>query len=261
MHAESSSAEGCEIIPCHTNRSGTSSSNVVTYLLVLGLRYLASSIAFLQDLQGAILFRDRCLAGITRTLLSGADKRPDAQGEQEDQPSPEQQHHQPTTDHPSPSSSMIPAHYAVPPRVDGSHHLWTPCCRLEVVWTRDRHVLPDDGHGCRGRCAIIRGPRAGLTHRKRGRLSYFVSPTRLLTPVREHSQLLLRLKRIVGLENDSEVVLAFHAFMHHELHREIGLLTWLQGRRTDDNSGRSAALDDFGHRWDRDRQWLVAGVG
>ena len=84
MHTESSSAEGCEIIPCHTNRSGTSSSNVVTYLLVLGLRYLASSIAFLQDLQGAILFRNRCLAGIARSLLPGAAKRPDAQAEQED---------------------------------------------------------------------------------------------------------------------------------------------------------------------------------
>ncbi len=130
-----------------------------------------------------------------------------------------------------------------------------------VVWTRDRHVLPDDGHGCRGRCTIIRGPRSGLTHGTRGRLSYFVSPARLLAPVREHSQLFLRLKRIVGLENDSEVVLAFHALMHHELHGEIGLLSWLQCRRTDDNSGRSAAVDDFSHGRIRDRQWFVADVG
>jgi len=64
----------------------------------------------------------------------------------------------------------------------------------------------------------------------------------LAHPVGKNRQFCRGPSGIVALHLDPEIVRAFHAGMHGEFHREIGLLTRLQCRRTDDNSGRSATL-------------------
>lgn len=48
--------------------------------------------------------------------------------------------------------------------------------------------------------------------------------------------------------------------MHGELHRKIGFLSRQQCRRTDDNPGRSAALDDFRDWWNDQVERAVARV-
>ncbi len=79
-------------------------------------------------------------------------------------------------------------------------------------------------------------------------------------PVRHDPQLLLWLVRIVGCQQDSEVVRPLHASMHGELHRKLRLLPRLESRRPDDNAGRSAPFDDFRDRWNGKTQQAIARV-
>lgn len=52
-------------------------------------------------------------------------------------------------------------------------------------------------------------------------------PFCLRHPVRQHRQLAVRLFGVVAGQVDLEVVFSIHAFMHHELHRELCILAGL----------------------------------
>jgi hypothetical protein len=58
----------------------------------------------------------------------------------------------------------------------------------------------------------------------------------------------------------AEVVLAFHASVHHETHREGRLLARLEDHRTDGRDRRSAALDDFYEGFLAKAQGYVASI-
>jgi len=62
-------------------------------------------------------------------------------------------------------------------------------------------------------------------------------------PVRTDAEFPLGLYLIVGLKPNHEKVRATHPLMHREFRPDFGLLPRLQGRRTDDHLGGSAALN------------------
>ena len=84
--------------------------------------------------------------------------------------------------------------------------------------------------------------------------------TRLRSPIGKHDQFHFRLHRVIGFHLHPEVVQTLHPLVHHEFHRKLRALPWLDGRRTDDRFGRSAALLDFDDRLAHDLQGLVADV-
>jgi hypothetical protein len=59
---------------------------------------------------------------------------------------------------------------------------------------------------------------------------------------------------------NSEVVLAAHVTVHHELHRELRPLAGLEGRRTDGRDGRSTPLDDLDVGRLRKLERLIADI-
>lgn len=61
-------------------------------------------------------------------------------------------------------------------------------------------------------------------------------------PVGTDAEGSLRLDRIVGLEADHEEMGAAHPHVHGEFRGDLGLPSRIQGRRTDDRPGGSAAL-------------------
>ncbi len=63
-----------------------------------------------------------------------------------------------------------------------------------------------------------------------GNQSEFLSPTGcslLLDPIGCHLQFFERLRAIVRFDVNFEEVLAIHAFVHHHVHVNLRLLTWL----------------------------------
>jgi hypothetical protein len=44
---------------------------------------------------------------------------------------------------------------------------------------------------------------------------------------------------------DTKLVLPFHTLVHHKAQDHVGFFTWIDGRRTDDGTGRSTALDQL----------------
>jgi hypothetical protein len=65
---------------------------------------------------------------------------------------------------------------------------------------------------------------------------------------------------IIGLEVNCEQVRATHPLVHCEFGGHLGLFPGLQGRRTDDRLGGSAALDGFNLWIDRQAKGLVADI-
>ncbi len=83
----------------------------------------------------------------------------------------------------------------------------------------------------------------------------------LLYPIRQHFHGLLRLFGIICHEIHPEVMFAAHIPMHHELHGDRRLLTWIEDHRPDGRCGWSTPFDDFNVRLLREAQWLIADVG
>jgi hypothetical protein len=70
----------------------------------------------------------------------------------------------------------------------------------------------------------------------------------------------LRLDRIVCLQPNREEMGAAHALVHGELCGDLGVPARIQGRRTDDRSGGSAALYHIYRRVGGNAQRLIAHV-
>ena len=71
---------------------------------------------------------------------------------------------------------------------------------------------------------------------------------------------MIGLAGLVGRHMHLEDMLAAHLAVHHELHRERGAFTRLEGHRTDDRLRRSAPLHNLNDGHLCKAQWLVAGV-
>ena len=82
----------------------------------------------------------------------------------------------------------------------------------------------------------------------------------LLHPIRQDLQRLIGLLGIVRGKVHTEIVLAAHIPVHHELHGQGGLLTGIEDHRTDDRCRRSTPLDDFNVGLLREAQRLIADV-
>lgn len=72
----------------------------------------------------------------------------------------------------------------------------------------------------------------------------------LSVPIRTDPEFPLGLHSVVGLQRNHKEVRAAHPLVHRELCPHVSLLPGLQGRRTDDHVGGSAALDGF-NAWAR----------
>lgn len=79
-------------------------------------------------------------------------------------------------------------------------------------------------------------------------------------PIRQHRQRAVRLFRVVAGQVNLEIVFSIHAFVHHELHRELCTLTRLEYHRTDGRGRRSTPFHDFDIRLLTEPQGLVANI-
>ena len=79
-------------------------------------------------------------------------------------------------------------------------------------------------------------------------------------PVRQDGQRLIGLFGIIRGHMHTEVMLAAHIAVHHELHRQRSLLTGIEDHRTDGRCRRSTPLDDFNVGFLREAQRLIADV-
>ncbi len=82
----------------------------------------------------------------------------------------------------------------------------------------------------------------------------------LLYPIGKDLDDFIRLGWIIGLQMQAEVMLAAHIPVHHILHGNGGAFTRLEGHRTDDRAGGSAALLDFDVRRFAKLERLIAYI-
>jgi len=80
-------------------------------------------------------------------------------------------------------------------------------------------------------------------------------------PVGKHDQLFIALIGVVIGDMYPEIVHAFHTFVHHEAHRNGGLLARIKDHRTDGRYRRSAAFQNFYVWLFAELQRLIADIG
>lgn len=83
----------------------------------------------------------------------------------------------------------------------------------------------------------------------------------LMHPIRKHNQLYFTVVWIIIWNLNTKIVHAIHALVHHELHRQCGLISGFQDHRTDGWYGGSTALCDFYNGFTRKAQRLIANIG
>jgi len=71
-----------------------------------------------------------------------------------------------------------------------------------------------------------------------------MAPT-LGNPIGKDGQFLFGFKRVIGAQVDAEIVRPVHPLVHGEAQGHGSFLARLDGRRTDDCAGWSAAFDQF----------------
>lgn len=71
---------------------------------------------------------------------------------------------------------------------------------------------------------------------------------------------MFRLFGIVRQDVNTEIMLAIHPGVHHELKLDGSLFAWLEGRRTDDSFGWSTPLAHFHARFALEGQRSIADI-